>query len=160
MDNEIMEKNYSDVTVSAGDTTIQLSPEASAAVFELGAGLISGIVKSRKEVLLASIEREVELQIHTLEKSVQSQKNVLDMHERNQKELLDHYMLTRKSYLDLIANSKTEEERVSWTAVLERLEDKLENLYLDNNAQLDSGLEKTKQQSKGILGQVLSRLGW
>lgn len=160
MENEIMEKNYADVIIDKDDTRIQLSPEASVAAFELGKGLIAGMLETRKEVLLASIEKEVEMQICALEKNVQGQKNVLDMHERNQKELLDSYMMTRKLYLDSIANSTSEEERGGWKLALERLEDRLEKLYLDNNARLDSGLEKTKQQSKGILGQVFSRLGW
>lgn len=157
MKNEIMQKEYGDITISGKDTVIQLSPEARQAVFELGAGLMGNMVTARKEALIATISKELELQISAMEHSVTSQKNVLDTHERKQKDLLEKYNDKQKVCLAAIANETSEEMKRGLLDYLEQERQTLETSYLDNNRNVDSALDKTKQQPKGILGSLISR---
>ena len=168
MDNEIMNQESEIVEArrqslrvkSDGNTTIyELSPETVAAVCELGACVLGKAIDAKREALIAAVDREMELQISQMEHSVKGQTRALDEHQSNQHDLLSNYLQKQELYARYADNSTSLEEKRGWLDLIKDTENKMTIMYLDNNKQLDSSLEKAKHRTGGVLEKLFSKFG-
>lgn len=160
-ENEIVEERRQSLRVNSNGntTTYELSPEAVAAVCELGASVLGKAIDAKREALIAAVDREMELQISQMENSVKSQTIVLDKHESNQHELLSNYLQKQELYAQYANNSTSLEEKSGWLDLIKETENKMAIMYLDNNKQLDLSLEKAKHRTGGVLEKLFSKFG-
>lgn len=147
------------IVKSRNGNTYQLSDENAEKVFNLASEIGQAYVKEKTERCVAALQKEAEIQVSAMEKTVMGQKNFLDNHEKAQHEILEQDALEREKLIDLLGQDQTPEYRAMIMARLKALDERLEKLYVENNAKLDSRLESAKQRPKGIIGQLLSRLG-